>query len=811
MDILSPSEVTALSAGAKAEGLLLLQNAGCTVPAFLAVSVDAMSRHTRADGFMPPDDALCSALYKAIDVCMPGTALFSVRSSALAEDGAEASFAGQFCTRLSVHAWQLPQAIHDCWQSSRSEAVLAYAAEKHAEPEQLRMGVVIQQMVQAELSGVVFSSNPQGLLSECVIVCGRGSGDGVVENRVSAATTYWYKPDGTHYSETPPDAPQLPPALTAQLAATAIQMEAQCGFPVDIEYAVFDGELHFLQCRPVTTLANRPITVLDNSNIVESYPGLSQPLTASFAGEVYYGVFRGLARRCLPNKRLLADREDTLRNMVQYTNGRMYYQISNWYSILQYLPLRKKIIPVWQRMLGVSNKEYAADPPHLTLMQRLSTNCRIASSLLFIPAKMRRLHRTFLAVEQHFYEQMAQPLTPAQLANLYQDIAGKLLKKWDITLLNDLYTFAYTGLLEASYKKAGVNDPHREAGRAITAHGQLASMEPIRALVVLADEIAQNATLREALCALSTEAEIDAFLKKEHPLAQKLHDYIRRYGDRAPEELKLESMTFRSAPELLVSSLMAYVTSPPPILHSATAEKAIPPRGLAGLWRRNAVQGVRGRESSRLDRSRIFGMVRTIFSAIGTQLASCAVLAQPDDVFWLTREEVFALAYDDSGEKDAMAKMIARRKRDLAQFAALPAYPRLIFAGEVFDKHPQFAAFSAATGDENSTHLQGTPCAPGIAEGVVRIITSPSGVTSTKGEILVTRSTDPGWVFLLATSGGVVSEKGSLLSHSAIIARELGIPLIAGVEYASTNLHNGDRIRIDGADGSIEVIERYES
>lgn len=199
-------------------------------------------------------------------------------------------------------------------------------------------------------------------------------------------------------------------------------------------------------------------------------------------------------------------------------------------------------------------------------------------------------------------------------------------------------------------------------------------------------------------------------------------------------------------------------------------------------------------------------MVRLIFSRLGEEFARTGLIETPDDVFWMTTDEVFAAAerYDAAGK--SLRSVIAGRKAEYELYACLPAYQRLIFAEKEFDKHHR--NINSHKLRLKRDELVGTPCSDGIAEGEVLVVTDVTQVKNYKDKILVTRMTDPGWVFLLVCARGIISEKGSLLSHTAIISRELKLPSIVGVEKLTDTLQTGDVVRMNGNTGQIWIVKR---
>jgi pyruvate,water dikinase len=171
-------------------------------------------------------------------------------------------------------------------------------------------------------------------------------------------------------------------------------------------------------------------------------------------------------------------------------------------------------------------------------------------------------------------------------------------------------------------------------------------------------------------------------------------------------------------------------------------------------------------------------------------------------VFYLTLDELRSLA---KTPRD-MRETVTARKNKYEMYALLPAYSRIIFSDKAFDKnHRNINMNSVYCGKDE---MLGIPCSNGVVEGEACVVTDVKNVSSVKDKILITKMTDPGWVFLLAEAKGVVSEKGSLLSHTAIISRELGIPAVVGIDNLMSTVKNGDTVRLDGASGVVKIVKR---
>lgn len=709
---------------------------------------------------------------------------YAVRSSSNVEDGNSDSFAGQFDTYLNVSPNDLNAKIIECFKSLYNENVLDYICNKNINIKDIKMNVIIQEMVQSEYSGIIFTANPQGILNESVIVVGRGLGEKVVSDKINTTSYYYNLNDDLYYFEGEND--YLEKEIIEKLINISQKIANVLEKYLDIEFGIVDKTIYILQARCITTIKDDNPLILDNSNIVESYPGVCLPLTISFVNLIYSGIFENVSKRILKNKKELSKIKKVFRNMVGSANGRMYYKISNWYTIIKYLPFSKKIIPIWQEMLGVSNKSYNTENVKTSILNKITTYNSFFYELLNVQKNMKKLNEKFLKINKHFYEVFDCHLNENEILKLYDEVEKELLSCWDITLINDMYAFIYTGILKSRLKKKYKNYEEK-ANEYISGITNIESMKPIREIIKIAYEK-------------------DAMSSDEYN--QRCKKYIEKYGDRNLEELKLESLTFRTTPELLENKIQEYRSDLEKLekiyndMNSNNITKDIHEDFITSLIIKKCTAGIKNREISRLNRTRIFGIVRTIVIRLGEIYKKQGIISEKEDIFYLNFEEIKILA---TNKKD-MTDIINRRKEDYKLFECLPAYTRIIFMNNEFDKHhATIKTNKFYTTEEN---LRGIPCSNGKVKGEVLVITNVNEAKDVKNKILVTKMTDPGWVFLLATAKGIITEKGSLLSHTAIISRELKIPSIVGVNNLLNTIKNGDIVEMDGTTGIINIITK---
>ena len=734
---------------------------------------------------------------------------FAVRSNFSSEDSGEHSFAGQFLTRLNVKREKIEEALQEVFASYDGSLDYKEKANRgKAEYDLKQQGkaetVLIQEMLFPEKSGVLFTKNPKGILSEMVVVLGQGLGDKVVEDQENVLT-YHYFPGECLYQEGQGTGLGLDEKELKILFSLGEKIEQLFQKPMDIEFAIEKGKIYILQARAITTLdMHLPTRILDNSNISESFPGICLPLSESFAGEMYSGIFTSLGRRFLGKK--VSSYEELFQRMVGGFSGRMYYEISSWYDILRLLPFSGKIIPVWQGMLGVSNEEisFSKKKPGFFL------KCRIA--LLFCyhfivsQRKMKELDKFFQERYASYSKRVEEEEEAQALYRIFLEMKEDLLREWDITLMNDMVSFISTHLYG---KKTAFS---------------LETMKPVRAL--------------SALKAVARKHGLDS---EEYRREKK--SYISAYGDRIEGELKLETRTYRSNEELLDRWILdALETEETDCLEkdceeTSRMEKPSEQKQRKSFLYRLAESSCNNREISRLHRTRCFGLMRRIVDKIGEKTIGF-------DIYYLSLEELEEMIFTG---KDFSLK-IAREKELRKAYERLPVLSRVKLLGKV-DRDPlageirglsyesfkekgniegqigtpgkdeehrkagkirQMEKAGKEDGDSAPRVFFGRGVSKGIFRGEVLKIKSLQEIRAmeAKGKILLSYSTDPGWFPYLNMAEGLITERGSLLSHSAILARELEKPAVVNIPNIMEELQSGDIVEIDGDLGICSVLNR---
>ncbi len=798
--------------GGKAAALSHLTQHGFFAPAFFVITNDAF-RMGRSGPFA--QKGLRSAVTAALETLGPG--LYAVRSSGRSEDGVDHSHAGQFESVLNVSGKNVIAAAKQVWQSGFSTTVETYRAVKSG-GEAEAPAIIVQRMVDAKAAGVAFSADPVSGRRNVVVI---SAIDGLAEQLVSGEA------DGEDWvigaDGAPESAPDTPAHLTVpevqSIAALTRKAETLFGSPQDIEWAIDAHGLHILQARPITTalrpapLEDQTLTIFDNSNIVESYPGIVSPLTYSFALYVYSQVYRAFVRLLGVSRHTVARNATVFDNLLGRVDGRAYYNLINWYRALALLPGFSLNRDYMETMMGVSEpmpREVtdALAPPPSTGWRKVVDYAKLAKVVggliwqaIRLPRARRDFYRRLNDILQTRLDVDASNAT--ELAAEYRRIESTLLDRWDAPLINDfLCMIAFGGSRNLLQKWLGENGLalHNDL---MIGQGDIVSAEPAQRIARM------GALVRQAGLAKPLKVNAHLSVLSGHPqIEAEVDAYLERFGDRCTEELKLESVPLHDDPTSLLLAIAASAERPPSKRQEGfepdwqTMFPANPLKRQLAKWILGWTKArVRDRENLRFERTRIFGYARCVFLGIGREFSARDLLSSPKDVFFLTTHEVLGAVEGYSLSPD-LKGIVARRKQEDEASSRRPDPPeRIEIRGPAITLiWPESAEVEADT----ARVKHGTGCSAGQIKARARVIRNPRTEALNPGDILVARHTDPGWIAVFSNASAIVVERGSLLSHSAIVARELGIPCVVGLKGATRWIEDGEMISVDGASGAVE-------
>ncbi|HEX9135132.1 MAG TPA: PEP/pyruvate-binding domain-containing protein [Ktedonobacteraceae bacterium] len=769
-----------------------------------------------AQSAMP--DAIAEAIRQAYAALGGEDLPVAVRSSATAEDLPELSFAGQQETYLNMHGDAMVlDAVKRCWASLWTARAIGYRARHGIASQDVSLAVVVQELVPADASGIMFTANP--LTGACdqvminaawglgeAIVGGQVTPDTVVVDKVSGAITKQEITEkdvmtvrtqiGTHEELVPADRrtqAALSPAQAAELARIGEQIEDLYGQPMDIEWALSDGLFFIMQTRPITALRaqtpaleewNDSLTgdyLWTNGNLGEAVPDVMTPCTWSRLQMCLPEALSGMYLKGFPPP-------------IGNIGGRLYMNLSLTMTLIAAFGMSR------QRLTDLQEDTFGHIPDDVEIPLIPVSRWRVLRA--FLPNAL-RLTRRVRANQKKLPTFLAE--APARCEALHARIqeasnTAELIGLWQAEL--EPFFRECCRMLEATGNQVG--------GALITVRHKL------RKLVGEADATA-------LLSGLSTGQAQLASLGPLLGLAQLAHGEIdratfaRQYGHRGPHEAEVSFPRPAEDPDWIDRQQALLREAPVDVkmllAHQKEAQAAAwerfqqrYPRKTAGMRRRidKAAAGLRDREAVRSEEVRVSWALREFVLRAG------ALTGLGEALFFLSIDEILAVL---GGDETALARIPARRAT-YERYRALPQYPALIRGH--FDPFQWAAArplqsfvFDASGGTRApaSSTVTGFPGGAGVVEGRVRVIqTADEGDQLQPGEILVTTVTNVGWTPLFPRAAAIVTDVGAPLSHAAIVARELGIPSVVGCGNATMRLHTGDRVRVDGVQGKVEVL-----
>ena len=775
--------------------------------------------------------------------CVP-QARFAVRSSATQEDLHGASFAGGYLTLLSVAAADLETAIRRCFASLFDQRVVAYKLARRIRLESLGMAVIVQEQLDSDVAGVGFSIDPlSNDFDHAVIDANWGLGETVVAGEVvpdhwvidkhsrqvlafscgSKQKTRRLGPDRTviDSAEVASGAACLSDAQVADVLALIVRIEREGGHPVDIEWAIADGELYVLQSRPVTAYVPLP-TALQTAAGERRRLYLDVALSSGFTTNapisrmglsVFERLAKDLAALALGTNMPVVQPSDAL---LHLDGGRMYMDLSTVFWISSPQQLARKLAltdAATARSLeaiasasfrSATRPQWAAWsmlwrlPRTLWRLRRLYANLLRA---LFMPTRS----ATRFAVQRDAFEAQLRmrrnggaslddawtelvranlpPLFEQSMATLAAGVLGAqafvgLCKRWTRS------DRALTDVLMSGFDGNVVIDMHRLM-HAVRSHLPTPYSADIGAAVEAA---ALPESARDAWQA-----------------------FVTRYGCRGPQEMDIAQPRYADQPAIALAQIAALPLDPAqsPIRAAQRQIDRRQSRSAALIaqagWLRarllhhllRVVNHYAGqRDTPKLQLLIMLQNMRARLLREGATLQQAGRLDRVEHVFDLSWKDLCEAA------RDPTLDLRERRAQHCAYTAQLPNlvhnFPALIDSrGRIY---------RAPTLPCGPGEFAGVGLSAGVARGPARTLRSPHDGPLQPGDVLIAYTTDPGWTPLFANAAAVVLEIGGALQHGAVVAREFGLPCVAGIADISTAIADGTLVEVDGAAGRIRVL-----
>jgi pyruvate,water dikinase len=784
----------------------------------------------------------------------------AVRSSATAEDLPDLSFAGQQDTYLNIIGEeQLLQAVVNCWSSLWTARAIGYRMRNHISHDEAALAVVVQEMVQSDVSGVLFTANPlTGALNESVIDATFGLGEALVSGQVEpdhfvvranpdstlsvvsktlgakAIATRSKAGGGVESIEEQSDTRQtLTDSQIQQLAETGQRIQKEYGAPQDIEWAFVEDKLYILQARGITSLfpvpkvSFDPLIIWISFGAVQGLVGPLTPLGQDTIRHIVAGAGRMFGVTVKPEE---AD-------VFGLAGERVWIRFSD---VLRH-PLGSRI---------AKEALQFGEPSTGQILRSLSTDPRVgAGEGKFTFTTARRLIRFFVPIFLRLIRNIARPdntrarfdaeaealLSTAQipaasnrferLANIVtymrERIAGMfafLFPRFIPTFIPGVASLALLTKLSGDYNLA--LEVTRGLPKNVTTEMDLVLWET-------AKQIQADAGSKAIFASSSASELAQQYQNGTLPSAAQnvIKRFLEKYGMRGVGEIDFGQPRWREDPTPVMHTLQSYLqiepAFAPDILFAKgaqaaqdAAEKIVANlrKGHGGWLKakiaRAAARRVRllmgARESPKFFIIRMMGIAKKALLEVGQEFVDAGTINRADDLTFLKLNELDELASSRVGQLPVPTKdwksLIAERRATYERELRRRQVPRVL----VSDGRAFYEGVGAKT--DTGDLITGSPVSPGVAEGIVHVVLDPRGVHLAPGEILVCPGTDPAWTPLFMAAGGLVTEVGGMMTHGSVVAREYGIPAVVGVHQATLRLKDGQKIRVDGTQGKIMVL-----
>jgi phosphohistidine swiveling domain-containing protein/glycerol-3-phosphate acyltransferase PlsY len=686
----------------------------------------------------------------------------AVRSSAIGEDSDFASAAGQYQTFLHVISKAgLRRAIAQCQDCYDDPAAMQYRQDRGV-PDG-GMAVIIQEQIQGQFSGVAFSRDPLSGAGDAVAIEGLpGPATNVVSGQVTPER-YLVNVAATGSKTAGPictsEAGQLPSELVTQVAQAAREIEGRCyGMPQDVEWT-FDGQtLWILQTRPITTL----VPIWTRRIAAEVIPGVLRPLTWSVNNPLTCGVWADLFYRILGRR---AQRFD-MAELATLHYGHAYFNATLLGQLFRAMGLPAESLEFLIRGAPMGR------PSGRALFKTLPGLVQILGQELNLPRAFRRSNRDcFTPLLSTIAAQPPDRLPPeACLERIDQLLQG----------LKQATVFSILSPLSAILRQKLWRVEDSELDTAV---------------------LPETAALR-SLQALAIQQRNSKRPDKFNSLHSYLEAFLTQYGYLSDIATDIAVPTWREDPQPVFTAFQRFVDIP------ASGSTRLSGAKFTQSWAAKIVQrrvALKGRVAEVY--SRLLAELRYTLLALEQHGITQQLFQQPGDIFFLTLPELRKwVSYSDRSTAqpilDQLAQQVTARRHEFELAQQLKGVPPVVYG----TPPPLSVLQDPSPATPGAYH--GIGASPGIAEGTVCVLRSlrqlPTALS--RSTILVVPYTDAGWSPLLAQVGGIIAEVGGRLSHGAIVAREYGIPAVMDIAQATQRFQDGQRVRIDGYRGIVEVL-----
>ena len=795
--------------GGKAAGLSQLFALGVSVPRGYAVSKELLNVYTDLKS-LPP------AFSKELVNCL--TQLNSekviVRSSAIGEDSESHSFAGQldsFVVTNSVAS--VEKAILQCWEGLNNDRVSAY--QNISGKVLSEMGVVIQEFMEADYAGVTFTQSPyhkEFIYTEYV----QGGGEALVSGKVTPLNFSVKFKDSVK---------EKVPFNAVDLIHKSIFLKGKFGCHLDIEWVSKGNVIYFVQARPITVKSTTKVH-WTNTNLNENYPDPISPLLYSVARDSYYHYFKNLSGLLQINHSTVRKLEYDFSNTVGIWGNRIYYNMTSIHNILSSSPLKVYFKDAFNKFVGYPEKDVANLDAYKT-----TSLLKFVMRLVRLNIGLEKNVKSIETMVSQFTENVNKGHDYIDYKPLFYEFLDIRFNQWYHASLADFFSMIHYKLLGKITQKFYGAESVGMHNLLVQAIPGLISSEPLNDIYDIAQKINETKGAKELFFENSSKKVYEEIIKNEEwiNIRNLIEKYLQQWGFRCSGELMFFKKNYIEDPSKLMELLQSYLKheaqNPRVLIAIKDAERKKAMRSFA--WKiikkrhvflplslveigqlyvsaRLCKQAISSRERVRYKQAEMYFNFKKILKVIGENAAKNGLIETRDDIFYLKYKEIGELLSSSDMFLNTLKTLIKQRKVEF-ELESKKLFPEHFVSN--FGERPEMV-YEEVSFEEGATEFYGLAASGGRIKGRVKVLESVlESEKINKGDILVTKQTDPGWAMVFPLISGLIVERGGALSHGAIVAREFGIPAVIGISNITTILKDEDEVILDGDLGKIQLIK----
>ncbi|SCW26920.1 pyruvate, water dikinase [Ruminococcaceae bacterium YRB3002] len=757
--------------------------------------------HTAMDNSRLPENTVKEIKDRTRDL-----KLYAVRSSGSKEDLDKYSFAGQYQTFLNIGGNDVAQKVIGCYKSMFSEVILSYLVDRAIDAGDLKMSVVVQEMVDSDYSGICFTLNPAtGVDTEELIEVSEGLGENIVSGKTAPEQYFydWYK--GTMVRKDPKNRIFTDSCLE-EYAQVFFSIMKHYGYPCDIEFAVKNDELFILQCRRITKIKYSEIKDLWTTADFKD-GGVSATVCTPYMWSLYEYIWEYSLRKFIVDSKILRD-DELPAKLGQMYYGRPYWNLSAVKKTMsQIIGYREREFDNEYGIIGDYEGDGYVTKNTPAVLAKMAVIALEQSKILKDRTENNERYKNELLDLYYGYKKNLDEGT-------IEDITKEFVRITKETYLRSETTYFWQIFLntihQSLYKDSLLKYVSESEYLSL-----LGSIDNISHLLPFYDMWDITRHIRSDAEAIRYWKETDALtiargLDRKEYFIPEVRSLIDKYGYHSDKELDITYPCYYEEPHVVIQmvkdmALLEDSFSPVEDKDKGTAMyqdilDKIKSKVSAGKYNKilskvtNMRQMLWWREEFRDVSTRFYYMLRMYTIEYAKKLELDGVLEKGEDVWFLKVGDLWDYI-DGTKNADDLAGLINRNKQ------YYNAYRNYISENEIGNG---FTALPAASDDENT--LKGLGANNGTVAGVARVIEDFSQIDRLKeGDILVTRFTDTGWTPKFAILSGIVTEYGGILCHAAIVSREYGIPAIVCCKDAMSKIRDGQKITVDGTSGTVRL------